>query len=151
MMTGPDTGRPPKGESGDRLRDLLRAGDPAADGCDPTAEETAAWKRRLMTAPAVPGWSRRATFGWAAAAVVMAAVAALLILPLRTRGRGDRAGSGLEAGRRAGGSAVARNAKRKPLTIQFRAPNGTRIFWTLNPDLSLPETGPRKRIEGEAS
>jgi hypothetical protein len=38
---------------------------------------------------------------------------------------------------------------RKPRTVQFTAPGGTRVFWTLDPDFKLPVSVPDDRARGE--
>lgn len=145
----------------DRLRELFRAGDPAADGREPTPEETAAWKRRIMTEPAAPARHWPVPTGWAAATAAVVAIAFLAIwfrpegkeTVLNGRDRPDETlgGPGFEAGRMGRESTATRRSKRDSRTIQFRAPNGTRIIWTLNPDLSISGTDSRDRIEGETS
>jgi hypothetical protein len=153
--------RPVSGRPGldDRLRTVLRAGDPAADGREPTPYESVGWKRRILADVPAPIASWRRLIGWAAAATAIAVIV-LLVLPLRRDDRETRTGTasdgtdpgpGMEAGRMAHDSTATRSAKRNSRTIQFRAPNGTRIIWTLNPDLSLDGTDSRQRIEGETS
>lgn len=44
---------------------------------------------------------------------------------------------------------VSPTVEREPRTVQFTAPGGTRIIWTLDPDFELPESEPDDRARGE--
>jgi hypothetical protein len=144
-----------------RLRSLLRAGDPAADGSDPSPGEAVRWKRRILNAAPIAAAPRWLPAGLAAAAAGSILVAFLWLtgpsgdrdISPGTASPGPAAGAptGLTGGRHARNGNVDRSAARTSRTIHFHAPNGTRIIWTLDPDFSLPETLSREPIEGETS
>ena len=144
-MTREKTPREPES-----LRDLLRQGDPAADGHYPTHQEIAAWRREMLREaeerrrPALrPAW-----LVTAAAVVVVAAAVGWIhhregksppprsplagLPPTRVPAPLPGIGSGGALGR----PANLRHAR----TIQFRGPSGTRIIWKLDPDFTLSGT-----------
>jgi hypothetical protein len=105
-----------------RLRDLFEAGDPAADGREPTRQEAAALRREML---------RRARTSpplrWLplAAAATAAALGAALLLP----GRMPR--------RPAAGAPEITAATAAPRQIRFATAQGTQIIWVLDPNLDL--------------
>lgn len=118
--------------SSDRLRELLRRGDPAADGRAPDADETRLLRARVLEearsagggAPAPRGLFRPAVaFAWAAAACVAVLVAVGTVSLRRGPARpeqADRSSPGVEAA--------------APRQVQFTTPGGTRIVWVLYPE-----------------
>jgi hypothetical protein len=146
---------------------LLRAGDPAGDGRDPDQTELQTWRRNTLIAVAgghgeVSRRTRLLPFVAAAAAVVLAAIFFLVAerpapispapqvavspppaLPeavspvaeqaplLGTTPRPPRVAA---VAATPAGAAVPAAASR---TVHFTAPGGTRVIWTLNPDLQL--------------
>lgn len=173
-----------------RLRRILRRGDPAGDGNDPSPAEVDRLRRRILAQaardrarrPARPGWR------WAAAAALAVVGVLLAWKPLTDRpsapatraqalpvveepapavrtpadvapppppARGPEpptvAARVAEPDTPATGPALSREAAgpRKPPSsrqMQFVTARGTRIIWTLNPDLDLgslesPEKG----------
>jgi hypothetical protein len=104
------------------LRSLLQAGDPATDGSEPSAEETA-WLRRLTLnqAPERRPWLRWLPVTAAAAAVF----AAVLLAPSS------------EPPLPPGDLALEEPLLPRRQQIQFATENGTRIIWVLDPELKL--------------
>lgn len=120
----------------DPLRTLLRTGDPAVDGTEPNAEETATLRRRILNR--IP---ERKTFPrWLplTAAIAAAVLGIVLLMPSATdsppASSSPTPGGGL-VGVIPGAEAPAQADRRRQ--IQFASENGTRIIWVLNPDLSL--------------
>jgi len=111
----------------ERLRALLQAADPAADGSEPGAEEIA--RLRRLTLNQVP--ERHRTWHWLPIAAAAALVAAVLVLIPTGPGEeplpSDASGV-LTAGR-------ATQPQRQQ--IQFATESGTRIIWVLDPELNL--------------
>lgn len=127
-------------ESGeDRLREALRAGDPALDGCEPDATEFARMRRRMLSAaettPLPLGLPARVL---AAVAVFVLTVA--LGWSLWNDGLTDRRGA-TPVSPAARGAAdpdvMVVPAVRDPRQIQFSTPGGTRVIWTLDPDFEV--------------
>lgn len=117
-----------------RLRALLRTGDPAADGMSPTEEERT-WLRRLVL-NRVPDHDR--TWRWlpittAVAAMLLAVV--LLTGPEETPRRSDL-GASSQPEAVSGGTADDSPGQHRQ-QVQFATENGTRIIWVLDPDLTL--------------
>lgn len=102
-----------------RLRALLRQADPARDGGEPDAEETARLRRRVLSQPVAPDRAPVPPLRWAAAA---AALLLVLALAAGERRLGPRAP--------APAAATALAATRQ---IHFRTPGGTQIVWVLQP------------------
>jgi hypothetical protein len=130
------------------LRALLREGDPAADGREPSAEEIARLRARLLDAARSPvGDERRAAVihphcapdpaetrtRWTPAAVAFAALFAVLVLGAVTLRivRPAPPGTG-RAGMEAG--ATGEVPADEPRQIQFTTPGGTRVVWMLYPE-----------------
>ena len=117
-----------------RLRALLRAADPAADGLDPTSEEQAALRRLVLNR--VP--DRNPAWRWLSIATAAAAMLAAAVL-LSNRPESP-SGTDLVAPNRPD---VARQVPPEDSPtdrrqqIQFATENGTRIIWVLDPDLTL--------------
>ena len=101
----------------ERLRQILRHGDPAADGRDPQPVDISVWRRALLGEKSIP--RRFRNLGLQVAAITAIGVVALLALLLRP--------------------GVSPPPKPAPTarTIRFQAPGGTRIIWTLNPEFSI--------------
>lgn len=136
--------------SGDPLRDLLRRGDPAGDGREPTGIEWAAMRARIRTEVSSventsSGRSRAplATWAWIAAAASIAVAVVLLPRLLQAPDgtqdlvAGGTDGSGTTA---TGAAAQSGRASEGSRTMQFTAPGGTRVVWTLDPGFELPES-----------
>ncbi len=132
------------------LRILLRRGDPAADGRDPTPGEIAAWKQAMLREADGRHW----TIPWpnriaVAASAVLVTIGLIWIPGELKKPAGDqflvtesapaesrRSHPGIGSAGTAGHPAALRHAR----TIQFRGPNGTRIIWQLDPDFSISGT-----------
>jgi len=120
--------------SDDRLRALLRTGDPAADGREPTDEERARLRRRVLSQVPERGRSWR----WLPVATAVAALLVAVVL-LTGPGATDR-GTDLavpvrpDVGPEASADAAPSDQRQQ---IQFATQNGTRIIWVLDPDLKL--------------
>jgi hypothetical protein len=117
-----------------RLRRLLRAHDPAADGAEPSAEEVARWRSRLLRESG-GGASRPPSLAWLLPAAAL--LAAGIVIGVFARGAlTPRSRGAIPA---AGGAPPA-----ELRTIRMSAPGGTRIIWTMNPrlDLSRPRQEP---------
>lgn len=137
------------------LRSLLREGDPADDGREPSAEETARLRARVLDAARAPtGDERRAAVihphcapdaaesrvRWTSAAVAAAALFAVLVLGAVafrvSRSAPTATGQpALEAGATgATGEIPVPHLERAPRQIQFTTPGGTRVVWMLYPE-----------------
>ncbi|MCZ6670072.1 MAG: hypothetical protein O6947_03480 [Acidobacteria bacterium] len=115
----------------ERLRQILRHGDPAADGRDPQPVDISAWRRALLGGKSAPRRFRnRATRLTAITAVGVVALLVFLLHP--------------------GGSPPPDPAP-TARTIRFRAPGGTRIIWTLDPEFSMPGGHRSPADKGESS
>lgn len=119
----------PSRPAADRLRELLRRGDPAADGRAPAPEEVRLLRARVLEeARRSPGRARRGAlrpavaFGWAALVCVVVLVATGTAFLWRSEPTPDPP---LAAG------AVDEAAPRQ---VQFTTPGGTRIVWVLYPE-----------------
>ena len=183
--------------SDEELGKLLKLGDPAGDGNDPTTDEIAAMRRTVLNAvdsgAVARPWLSRSLV--TASATVAVALIALTIL-LRTGPWGEvlqpetgpatpaetapaapidsaatvaespeaiaaepssgpspeptPATAGTEEVPQGVESQIAPEvARRGPRTVQFTAPGGTRIIWTLDPDFQLPVSEPDDRARGE--
>ena len=116
----------------DRLRETLRAGDPARDGREPDQREVARMRARVLSEPVEPVRAAVPFRALAAAALVCLVVAL---------------GWGIwyDATRQApaavqGSPAVAADdtgTVRASRQIRFSTPGGTRVVWTLTPDFDL--------------
>src|SRR5512144_3196372 len=62
----------------DRLRRLLRAGDPASDGAEPSAAQVAGWKARMLEAAGAAPVARPVTWRWAIPAAGILAAGILI-------------------------------------------------------------------------
>lgn len=118
------------------LRALLWQGDPADDGREPSAEETARMRARVLGAASAPDAAESRT-RWTPAAVAAAALFAVLVLGAVTLriSRSSPTATGqpaLEAG--ATGEIPATHRERAPRQIQFTTPGGTRVVWMLYPE-----------------
>ncbi len=122
----------PRIEGDEDLRAVLRRGDPAGDEVGPHHADWARMRRTIL-AVAEERPSRRPWLAWAS-------VAAVVVLGVLV-GRGVLRSSGTARERWTAppiaAKAVAPKASRAPITIQFTAPNGTRIYWKLDPDFKL--------------
>lgn len=116
------------------VRSMLKAGDPAADGREPTAEETAHLRARVLDAAKIhphrspdPGKIR---VRWTPAAVGFAALFALLVLGAVTLRVTRPAPTG------AGGAtgAAGEIPVEAPRQIHLTTPGGTRVVWMLYPE-----------------
>lgn len=112
------------------LTALLRAGDPAADGTQPTPQEIAELRRAILNA--VPP---RRSLRWLplAAATGALALAALLITPAGP----SRSGSARDSDLREAIVPRADAPSGRRQQLQFATENGTRIIWVLDSDLAL--------------
>ena len=176
---------------------LLKLGDPAGDGNDPTTDEIAAMRRTILNAvdsgAVARPWLSRSLV--TASATVAVALIALTIL-LRTGPWGEvlqpetgpatpaetapaapidsaatvaespeaiaaepssepspepnpATASTEEVPQGVEPQVAPEVASREPRTVQFTAPGGTRIIWTLDPDFQLPVSEPDDRARGE--
>jgi len=119
----------------DRLRAVLRQGDPGGDGRTPSTAERAALRRLIVGAAGsspAPAWPPLPAIAASLVAVVALAVASLLWL--RPAGPIDRlpavASNGQAAGIDGGAPPAVRN-------VQFVTKGGTRIVWVLNRNLDI--------------
>jgi len=115
-----------------RLRALLRAGDPAGDGGDPAPAEVAGWKATLRQAARTPGSGAVRSIGrrllpLAAAGLVLLTAVAVW----RTQRPHDPSSPVTSAPDASTGTA------RGLRTIRMTGPGGTRIIWSVNPDLQI--------------
>lgn len=115
----------------DPLRDLLLAGDPAADGAEPDREELAGFRRRVLARVS----ERRSFASWLPAAVATGAMIAIAIAVtvLRPEPVVQKRPTMVESP--AGSAAEAPGSRQRQ--IQFATDKGTRIIWVLDPDLAL--------------
>jgi hypothetical protein len=133
------------------VRSMLKAGDPAADGREPTSEEVAHLRARVLDAARVPYESPAdeerpaavihphcapdlaARIRWTPAALAFAALFAVLVLGLVTLRvtRPAPTGSGQPA-REAG--AGGDPSVDEPRQIHLTTPGGTRVVWLLYPE-----------------
>jgi hypothetical protein len=108
------------------VRDALRRGDPAADGRKPTPAEVADW-RRLVVASAShqPIWIpvRRPILALAATLALALAFGWQLLTTDTPPPPSERATTLTE--------------EPKPRQLQFVAPGGTKVYWTLDPNFEL--------------
>ena len=190
--------------SDEELGELLRLGDPAGDGQNPSREDIAAMRRTVLNAvdPRVTARPRLSRSLVATMATVAVALIALVILlqagpwgevlqpepgpvtpdesaPVADAGPAPAEPSGAEAvgpvetaplaavdERPEEGPAAAATepspdaiaisevpstavAEREVRTVQFTAPGGTRIIWTLDPDFEFPLAEPDTGARGE--
>ena len=136
---------------GGTLRELLRLGDPAGDGREPTADEWAAMRERIRAEvsgaeDARRGRPRAPFAGWAWAAAAASIAVAVVLLP-RLLYRPDDTGTLVTGGASERGSSVAAGASgrsgradRGSRSMQFTTPGGTRVVWTLDPGFALPDS-----------
>ena len=115
------------GDGDQRLRDLLRLGDPADDGAEPSAAEAAELRRVMLRSARTTTPVRWLPLAAAATAAVAAAV---LLLP-----------GGFEPATPPPGRdpAIAGDDETDDdeRQIRFATENGTQIIWVLDPDLEL--------------
>ena len=110
----------------DALRALLRAGDPAEDGSEPSREESAKLRRVVLGSLRSTRSSRWIPLTAAVAAVLLAAV---LLSPEK---------ASTPPGSAPAPPAVAEEAASEaPRQIRFATEQGTQIIWVLDPDLDL--------------
>ena len=116
----------------ERLREVLRTGDPAADGSEPTAEERV-WLRRLVLNQ-VP--DRSPTWRWLPISATVAAllVVGVILLPTQLANRSDTTDPAISARPEARPGPTSPDRRQQ---IQFATENGTRIIWVLDDDLTL--------------
>ncbi len=129
-------------DEGDRrLRVVLRAGDPAADDPSPPPDIAAGWRRAIrhatpdpVLAGPPPRW-RFITMALAGLAIVMAiSFWSLVHLPAPASPVAARPGAG-------GGLR----------TIRMTGPGGTRIIWSVNPDLPIAPSRTQTSHVGDRS
>jgi len=115
----------------DRLGKALRDWDPAERFGSPGPATKARW-RRALRAPEQPArrhGNARLRLAWTVCALVLAALAGLAVLRDGTRWSNSRGDEAAYVGAR-------------PLRLEFRASNGTRIYWVVQPVRSAaPDTG----------
>lgn len=121
-------------ERGADWRALLRGGDPAADGCDPSPDETAALRERVVAVARAAGAAPRPGFAAPAWAAVVALGLAAWFGWLAWPPTGDSAPPPPRLATR-GGSEHQPPARARQ--IQFATPGGTRVVWTLDPDFEV--------------
>ena len=117
------------------LRALLRAADPAADGCDPTGSELSHMRRRVLDRASVrPVWLSLplSTVSAASAVVALTLILAWNLLPPGVVE--PPSGPGIRQPTSVG---PASDAKQPVRQIQFSTPGGTRVVWTLDPDFKV--------------
>jgi hypothetical protein len=123
----------------ERLRAILRRGDPGASDAGPSREEIA-WMRQTVLRGAetsrAPGAGFRLAAGGALAALVlMAGLALWRSDPGRPAGSGaDRAVRSAGPTRRSEADPAERRAVR---VIHFVTPGGTRVVWSLDPEFDV--------------
>jgi len=115
-----------------RLRGLLRAGDPAGDGADPAPEEVARWKASLRHAARTPGGTAARPIGRWLLPLAAAGLVLLVAVAVWRMQRPHDASSPVTAAPEA-----ATGADRGLRTIRMTGPGGTRIIWSVNPDLRI--------------
>lgn len=111
-----------------RLTELLRAGDPAADGGQPDPHTVARLRRRLRGEAVGVGGSARIR---RPLLVLAASVALTLVLGWQLT-RSDRFDLlPPQATPESSGEQLS------PRQLQFTTPGGTRVIWTLDPDFEI--------------
>jgi len=144
-----------KRDDTEALRAILRRGDPAADGSEPTAAELARMRDRILRtrAAAESGENEAGEAPWYRSprrTLTVAVVAALLVAALGAEFWLRRAA--VDASRPAGPASTraARSTEPAPPAaagrqVHFTTPGGTRIVWVLypppNPAGNNPDTG----------
>lgn len=127
------------------VRSALREGDPAADGRQPTPDEVARLRTRVLDAahdaererarlldpPCLPESGRRWSPAAVAAALVLLAIAATVALRFEPGERWERAG---RLGTADGAGDAGETADPAGRQIQFTTPGGTRVVWMLYPE-----------------
>ena len=107
------------------LRTLLRNADPAADGCEPTGNELAGIRRRVLDrAAAHPVW-----FSFPLRTITTASAVAALTLIL--------AWGLLPTGIVEPPVGPVTDTEQPVRQIQFSTPGGTRVVWTLDPNFKV--------------
>ncbi len=139
----------------DALRSTLREGDPAADGHDPTPDEVARLRARVLDAAheadAERGW--RWVPATVAAALALLVIAGAVALRFEPGDRTERAGrftpaDGAGAAGEPEGPVEAEDPEGRQ--IQFTTPGGTRVVWMLYPEDPNP-SGRAERGSGGRS
>ncbi len=135
-MKSDNPGRPgnPPGvdRQGRRLRELLRLGDPAGDGAEPSAAESAELRRVMLRSARTTTPVRWLPLATAATGAIAAAV---LLLP---GGFEPTATPPVqEMTTDAENGPAANRAAEDGRQIRFATENGTQIIWVLDPDLEL--------------
>lgn len=133
------------------LRSILQEGDPAADGREPTAGETAHLRARVIDvareaareAAPTPVPDRR----WRPAAV---AAALLLVAALGVVLHGVRRSVAPTPAPREAGAGGAHDPADAPRQIQFTTPGGTRVVWMLYPDDTESDSRAARRPGGRS-
>ena len=163
-----------RSSSDDRLRRLLKQGDPAGDGMGIAPQDLARMRRAVLTAAEAKARGRSVGFPLVPAAAVVALVALVAWIvrvevasrrpeavsrgtieraqerrvPVETRHAAPQAPTVASGGvrRAASPTTLARTAR----TIHFVAKTGTQIIWTLDPNLDLRGIGERPNGEDHA-
>ncbi len=128
-----------KRDDRDTLRDILRRGDPAADGSEPSAAELAGMRERIRTSrPAEIGPESEPWHRSPRRTLTVAAVAALLVLALGTEIWLRRAA--VETGPPATPTSLPGEPAASGQQVHFTTPGGTRIVWVLYPAREIVDT-----------
>lgn len=118
-------------EERQRVRELLRRGDPAADGCDPDTRQLARMRRRILDAappPPLRGLRPFPALALSALVVMLVAVGWNLMRPAVVPAQFERQPV---AGQPEPGS------ERRTRQLQFSTPGGTRVVWILDSDFGV--------------
>jgi hypothetical protein len=117
------------GRRDDELRAWLRAGDPLRRDAGLLPEQSANLRRRILRERSEPALVRPLALAAASAAVVVLTAVLLLYQPRRPSSVPP------SVSKESGSSVSAKRPETR--RIQFTTENGTRIFWTLDPDFEL--------------
>lgn len=114
-----------RASSDEALRDLLRRGDPAGDGAQPSAEEWSRVRRRILAAEAAGAAPARSwrELRWATALAAAAILVLFAVAPDAPR-----------PAPLAPAAPAAPSASSGERQIHFQTSGGTRIIWVLQPD-----------------
>ncbi len=115
----------------ERIRELLRRGDPAADGCDPGTEEVRQMRRRVLRAVPSPGLRAVRPLPALAASVLVVVLVALGWNLMRPGTPAPVQEPEAFAG------PVGPQPERRTRQIQFSTPGGTRVVWILDSDFGV--------------
>ena len=115
----------------ERIRELLRRGDPGADGCDPGMEEVRQMRRKVLRA--VPSPVLRALQPLPALAV--SALVVLLVVLGWNLMRWETTAPVQEP--EVVAAPLGPQPQRRTRQIQFATPGGTRVVWILDSDFGV--------------